>query len=242
METVKATLWIYGLALERTLQLVLSNWLVGLALLAYSMIFTVASIFLLPLGLIGGILLGLTVDACISSSLYLIENILTTGKATLDDFLKGFAVYLWEVVRITFLTWIPLMIASRVLASTPNGGILLICLLILLFVFLNAVPELLYQTRASGFDLLSGSYQFILDNWIEWFPPTLLMTIAGYGLLSLLTFLVLGLPSFLQILIDGFILGLGLTFFMVFRGALFTELNGTTRRNRVYRYKIRSSD
>jgi hypothetical protein len=34
--------------------------------------------------------------------------------------------------------------------------------------------------------------------------------------------------------------GLGLTYFMTFRGFLFAELYGTTRRSRLYRYKAHS--
>jgi hypothetical protein len=36
------------------------------------------------------------------------------------------------------------------------------------------------------------------------------------------------------------VLGLCLTYFMTFRGFLFAQLYGTTRRSRIYRYKART--
>jgi hypothetical protein len=35
-------------------------------------------------------------------------------------------------------------------------------------------------------------------------------------------------------------IGLLLTFFMIFRGFLFSQLHGTTRRTRIYRYNARA--
>jgi hypothetical protein len=36
------------------------------------------------------------------------------------------------------------------------------------------------------------------------------------------------------------IVGLGLAYFMTFRGFLFAQLHGTTRRSRLYRYKAQN--
>ncbi|MFQ5683934.1 MAG: hypothetical protein ACE5HC_11760 [Candidatus Binatia bacterium] len=241
MEIVKATLWIYGMAFVRSTQLVGKNWAVSFAPLAYSVILSVAAFFLIPFGIIGGILLVLTGNACVSSGLYLIENILNAGKADLSDFTGGFTVYLWEVVRISFILWIPMRVAATVLSSAPNGLLFLFFIQIALYIILNGVPELIYQSRASGLDLLAGSYSFITENWIEWLTPNLLITLAGVILLRVLDWFVSGLPSSLQFFVTTLGLGLFLTYFMTFRGLLFAELNGTTPRGRVYRYRTRSS-
>lgn len=241
MEIIKATLWIYRLALLRSAQLVAKNWVVSFAPLAYSIILSVAAFFLAPLWLIGGLLIALTGDACISSALHLIENILKTGKADFNDFIKGFTVYLWEIVRIFFILWIPLMVASAALLSVPNGWLFLSFIQITLYIILNAVPELIYQSRSSGVELFGASYRFITENWIEWFIPNLAITAAGYVLLHILDLVASGLPLFLQFFAMAFGLGLFLTYIMIFRGILFAELNGSTPRNRVYRYKMRDS-
>ena len=79
METIRATLWIYRMAFRRSAELVSINWRVALAPLAYGVILSLSVILFARLGIIGGIAMALTADACISSGLYLIENILNTS-------------------------------------------------------------------------------------------------------------------------------------------------------------------
>jgi hypothetical protein len=160
-------------------------------------------------------------------------------KAGFDDFVAGFTVYLWELLGIAFILWIPMRLAAMVLAGVPNGGLIYLMIQIALYVFLNPVPELIYQSRTSGLDLLSASYNFIVENWIEWFIPNLLLTVVGYFLLQMLATITEGLPLFIQSFLQVFTFGLCLTYFMVFRGFLFAELYGTTRRSREYRYRAR---
>ncbi len=179
METIKATLWIYRIAVKRSAQLVRENWVVVFAPLAYIVFLSVADIFLIPFGLVGGLLLLLASNACMSSGLHLLENILNSRKADFNDFLKGFTVYLWEIVRISFILWIPMMLVSSALYQTPNGDIIIMFIQIALYIILNAVPELIYQSRASGVEILVASYHFIIENWPEWFAPNIIITFAG---------------------------------------------------------------
>ncbi|HEU4342359.1 MAG TPA: hypothetical protein VFU31_12380 [Candidatus Binatia bacterium] len=237
MKIVQATLWIYLNAIRRSGQSVAKNWIVSFAPLIYGVGLSVAAWLAAPLGgIVGGFLLGLASQACLSSGLYLIQNIVQIGKTNFDDFVKGFTVYFWELVRIAFILWIPLWVASQALASVPNGRLIFALIQIALYVFLNPVPEFIYQTRSSGVELLSASYTFIVENWIEWFIPNIALTAAGYLLLQLLEISAAGLPGFLQVFLVAFVFGLCLTYVMVFRGFLFAELNGTNRRSRVYRY------
>jgi hypothetical protein len=57
----------------------------------------------------------------------------------------------------------------------------------------------------------------------------------------MLSFLAFSLPGFAQFFLVTFGLGLCLTYIMVFRGFLFAELHGTTRRSRAYRYDARQT-
>jgi hypothetical protein len=109
-----------------------------------------------------------------------------------------------------------------------------------LYILLNPVPEFIYQTRTSGLELLSASYNFIVENWLEWLVPNILITIAGFFLLRFLSAAIWALPFLVQWFVIAFGLGLFLTYFMTFRGFLFAELHGTTRRSRMYRYKART--
>ena len=239
MEILKATLWIYRTALLRSGQLATGNWKVAFAPLGYSLILSVAGVIFIRLGILGGMLFVLTVDACMSSGLYLIEIILKKRKVNFNDFLWGFSAYLWEIVRISFILWIPMMVVESVLASIPNGHLFLLFIQITLYIILNAVPELIYQSRTSGLDLLAASYNFIIENWPEWFTPNLIITLAGIILFKLLILITGILPWPLQFFVVTFALGLFAAYLMILRTLLFSELDDSNRRSRVYRYKMR---
>ncbi|HZD42265.1 MAG TPA: hypothetical protein VE131_16195 [Terriglobales bacterium] len=238
---IEATFWLYGIATRQACESVAKNWIVSLAPLAYGMIMTAAGSLAVFFGILGGFLLAIASQACLSSALYLIENIVRIGKTNFDDFVKGFGVYLWELLLIAFIIWIPLRLASVALAGTPNGWLIFALIQIGLYILLNPLPEFIYQTRTSGLDLISASYQFVVENWLEWFLPNILLTVAGYFVFEGLGVLVYGIPGFLQFFVLAFGFGLYLTYFMVFRGFLFGELHGTTRRGRVFRYNARHS-
>jgi len=241
MEQIKALVWIYKTCLMRTVELVRENLGIIFAPIAYGFVLSAAATLLAPLGFIGGLIRGIVWGACASSGLYLIENVVRMNKATLQDFTRGFSVYLWDILTIAFIFWIPMTLLGQVAFTTPNGPLLYLGVLIILYVIFNAVPELIYQGRVSGLALLSASYQFIVENWIEWLLPNLLIGILGYMLWDLVYRLATPMPFFLHDFLAKAAFGLFLAFLMIFRGLLFGELNGTTRRSRVYRYKARSS-
>jgi hypothetical protein len=241
MEQIQAIFWIYKTCLIRTVELVRGNLGIIFAPIAYVVVLSVAAMLVAPLGIVGGIVMGLVLAACASSGLYLIENVVRMGNASLQDFARGFSVHIWDILTIAFIFWIPMRLLAQVAYTTPNGPLLYLGVQILLYVIFNAVPELIYQSRVSGLALLSASYQFIVENWIEWLLPNLLVGVAGYLLRNVVYQLVSPLPFFLQYFFVEATFGLFLTFLMIFRGLLFSELNGTTRRSRVYRYKARSS-
>jgi hypothetical protein len=240
MEIVLATLWIYRVAFKRTLELLAANWPVIFAPLAYSVILSLVTTFFGPLWLIGGIVITAVTAACASSALFLTENIVRMGKVSFGDFTKGFSVYLWEILGIAFILWIPMMLLTGVAASTPQGPAIILFVELLLYVILNPVPELIYQTRTSGVALLSASYEFIVENWIEWFVPNIAIGFAAYWLLVWLDIPASYLPTFFGYFLLYSVFGLLLTFLMIFRGLVFSELNGTTRRSRAYRYRARA--
>jgi hypothetical protein len=242
METVKATLWIYRVALRRAVELLAGNWGIIFAPLAYSVILAIAASVFGPLGFIGGMIVTAIAAACGSSALFVIENIVRMGKVSLNDFVKGFSVYLWEIIGIAFILWIPMTLLRQVAYSTDEGPLIVFLVQFLLYVILNPVPELIYQSRTSGMALLSASYEFIVENWIEWFVPNVSITAAAYLLLNWLDAPAAYLPSFFRFFFVFSIFGLLLTFLMIFRGLLFSELAGTTRRSRSYRYRARSGE
>lgn len=242
METIKATLWLYRVALARSAALLAANLGIVFAPFAYSVLLSIAAVIASPLGFIGGFVVTAVSAACASSGLFLIENIVRMGKVSFSDFTRGFSVYLWEILGIAFILWIPMMLLREVAYSTPQGALIMIAVRLVLYVILNPVPELIYQTRASGVALLSASYEFIVENWIEWFTPNVLITVAAYALLQALDVPASYLPYFFGVLLTLSVFGLLLTYLMIFRGLLFSELNGTTRRSRAYRYRANSPE
>jgi hypothetical protein len=239
VKTIRVTLWLYRSAFGRSAEAVRKNWVVSFVPLLYGLGLSLVGVLAAPLGMIGGILLQLATLACISSGLFLVENIVRGGAAGFDDFINGFTVYLWELVQVAFILWIPRLMLAVVLQGTPNGFLIYWLIQIALIIFLNPVPEFIYQSRLSGLELLSASYNFIVENWIEWFLPNIVVALVGYLLLTLLETVTFALPAFMQFFVVAFGVGLFLTYFMVFRGFLFSELHGTTRRSRLFRYNSR---
>ncbi len=230
----------YATALTRSWACVRRNWVVSLAPVAYGIVLAVVASLVAPLGIVGALLFSLASQACISSGLFLIKNMVESNKADFNDFLNGFTVFLWELLAIAFILWIPLRLAATALAAVPNGALIYFLLKLTLYILLNPVPEFIYQTRASGLELISASYNFIVENWIEWLIPNILLFAAGYVLLELIETMLYDLPGFIALLLYSVIVGLGLAYFMTFRGFLFAQLHGTTRRSRLYRYKAQN--
>jgi hypothetical protein len=238
MSALHATLWLYRTALRRSWESLLKNWVVSLAPWAYGALLSVVAVVVAPLGILGGLVLGVATQACISSGLYLIKNIVESGRANVRDFINGFTVYLWELLGIAFILWIPMRVLAMALESAANGGLIFALIQIAVYILLNPLPELVYQTRSSGVTLISESYNFIVENWLEWFLPNIVLTIAGYLILQAFAAVTTGLPGVVQIFITAVGMGLCVSYFMIFRGFLFAELYGSTRRSRAYRYKI----
>lgn len=230
----------YANAFWRSWECAARNWVVSFAPVAYGIILAVIASLVAPLGIVGALLFSLASQACVSSGLFMIKNMVESNKAHFNDFLNGFTVFLWELLGIAFILWIPLRVLSMGLATAPNGALIYFLVKLALYILLNPVPEFIYQTRASGLGLISASYNFIVENWIEWLIPNIVLFALGYLLLELLEPLLFGLPGFVALFLYAFIAGLALTYFMIFRGFLFAQLHGTTRRSRLYRYKAQS--
>lgn len=232
MSWLTITLALYRRALRRAAELTLRNWPVLGSLFVYAAVMSAATVLAAALGIVGGFLLSLVWAACVGSFLSLVEMIVRSGRVTLDDFRRSAGVYLWDVVGVTFVLWIAFQLLTPALATIPQGRMLLLGLMLIVLVFFNAVPELIYLGRCSSLELLGESYQFIADNWIEWFPPTL---VAGAIFVVLMELPLAGA----LVVVKWALVGLFVYFVMVLRGFLFEELQGSTRRSRAFRYRSR---
>lgn len=230
MTWLTTTLGMYGRAFQRAGALTLRNWPVAGTTFAYSFALAGAATIASQLGLLGGFLVSLVWAACVSSFLYMVEMMLRTSSVSLADFRKSFGVYLFDVVGVTFVVWIVFALATPALRTIPQGPGLILGLNLVIAVLFNAVPELIYLGHHSSLALLSESYRFIADNWIEWFPAIILMALPILGILEL------PLPGVLEI-VRPVLLALWVYFMMVARGLLFLELHGSSRRARAFRHR-----
>jgi hypothetical protein len=215
------TVALYARVFRHAARLALRNWAVGLVVFLYGALLWVSRLLAAPLGIVGGLLLYLAAVACFSSWLSLVEQVIRVGRVRARDVPAGFAAYFNDLLTVGFLFWGLQLVASLVLAPFP---FLQIVFVLAVFVFLNAVPELVYLGRHAPAELLVESYRFIGENWIEWFP-------ANVALLAI----VLGARALDLGVVADALLGIVLYFGMIVRGLLFLELATSGRRAREFR-------
>jgi hypothetical protein len=227
------TVAIYRRSLARGGELALRNWPVLGTVFLYFFIFSMGAHFAFFLGRLGGFLLSVVMAFCVGSFLYLVEMIVQTNRVTLEDLRRSFGAYLGEVIGVMFTLWI-ISVALSAFAVSPNGRLIIFFINIVLWIFLNAVPELIYLGHYSIGELLAESYRFIGENWIEWFP-------INFVLLGIFLFL-WNQPAnnFLMTVVTTGIAALFLYFVMVVRGLLFLELHRSNRRARIFRHRAGS--
>ena len=215
---------LYARVFRRGAELALRNWPVGLVVILYAALLNVVTMIATPLGIVGGLLVYLATVACGSSWLSLVERVIRVGRVRASDVPAGFTAYLGDLLTVGFIFWGLQLIAGVVLAPLPFVQIVFI---LAVFVFLNAVPELVYLGRHPPAELLVESYRFIGENWIEWFPANLVLVGVVVA--------VLALPAGpFGLLLDG-ALGIVLYFGTIVRGLLFLELASSGRRAREFR-------
>ena len=232
MEWFAVTLDMYRRVVTQAGALAWRNWLVLGSVFAYSAIIFVTASLAGLFGIAGGLLVSVVSSACFGSFLYLVEMIVQTTRATWEDFRRSFFVYVWDVVGVSFVLWVFWQLAGPVLATLPQGRVIALCLKILMVVLFNAVPELIYLGHFTVLALLSESYQFITENWIEWFPPNI--AVIGF----VLVLWELPLSGLVGSALQTAAIALFVYFAMVMRGLLFLELSGSTRRARAFRHKM----
>jgi hypothetical protein len=230
MDWLQITLALYGTAFRRAGALTFANWPVLATLFVYAAIMTASLALAGMLGILGGFVVSLVWAACLGSFLALVEIIVRAGRVGLEDFRRSFGAYLWDVAGVLFILWIVRLVVVPALATLTQGVALLILLNLAVFVFFNAVPELIYLGHYSSLDLLGESYRFISENWIEWFPPNLAMALVLWVVADVP---VQGAAQWLHLAV----LALLVYYCMVVRGLLFQELHGSSRRSRAFRWR-----
>jgi hypothetical protein len=173
VELLSATLHLYRQAFQATWRSLMRSWVTVVALIGFALLFVGAARIVGSLGMIGGVLLGLVNALLVGATLRLIEQSLSAARPIqLTDVTESFGHYFWDVIGVGFVLWLPMMALDMGTQANPYGGFLSAAVMLLLFLLLNAAPEVIYQIRHdSPLDVFKASYEFVLEHWIEWFLP-----------------------------------------------------------------------
>lgn len=168
-----SVLTLYRRAVLSTLRSIQQGWIGMIALVGFALLFVGISRIAGPLGMAGGFILGAANALLVGATLHLIEQSLSGVRALqLHDIVDSLGHYFWDVIGVGFVLWLPVMALDMGTQANPYGQFLSAACLLLLFILLNPAPEVIYQVRHdSPLDVFKTCYDFVLENWIEWFLP-----------------------------------------------------------------------
>jgi len=228
------------------------SWLAAVSIPVYIFAVMMVAQVVAPLGMIGGIIVGVTASACLGGYLSLLASGVAGSQIKLADLKHGLRA-VWDVMSVAFAVWI-LSILVKVLVGMagPNGRAVAGIFSLAVAIFLNVVPELIYNSRNRSFALLKESASWIVEHPFAWFPPNLVFVFVfvflwAVGALSfsspgelLVTLSALGSGGILGIVVgapkwEAPLLVVLLHYVMVYRGLLFQELSSGSNRMRAFR-------
>lgn len=193
---------------------------------------------LAPLGLVGGFLFGIVFDLLLSCYLYFLGGVVAKQKVSLAELKTSFGAYFWAIINVFFVLWVVNFALDLVLAANPKRGAIQTAFAVVSAVALNAVPEVLYLKGShGGIETIQRSVRFLQDNWIEWFLPNGLLIAAAWAVLGPGATVAPMVDVRVWLVSSGVVIGLLGHVVMVFRGRLFQELDGSTHRQRMFKFR-----
>jgi len=235
--------------LIKTIKAIRVNWkifLVGISYFIFSLIiWRIASLA----WILSGLIIAVFQSAVISDFLYLMERIIKYGHFTMRDFKEGFKIYIWKAYSVLILFWFARyglnLFFGRLMAISIGGIGIWFIIEIFVFMALNPLPEVMYQKYNQGFDMITGAFEFVKENWLEWFVPNVLIAIVLYWMFGLamkpfaaVSGIFINGAASLMMIFTMMMLPLVISFFMIYRGFLFRILDRSTRRKRIYQYRM----
>lgn len=168
-----AALDLYKTALRRTWQSLRRGWIIIVVVIGFLFLLMLARQLAAPLGMAGGFLLGAVNALLVGATLSLVQQSISYARAlTVKDVFDSFGHYFWDVISVGFVLWLPLMALDMGTQNNPNGLLISYAVMLLIFILLNPAPEIIYQVQHdSPLDVFKSAYEFVLENWIEWFLP-----------------------------------------------------------------------
>jgi hypothetical protein len=219
---------------------------------------------ILPLGMAGGLILGLVYLALLTLYISWIARIVQKELLRWKELFEFDTSLFFGLMSVGFIFFLVDLVLSILFQGIANPFPIL-CIGILLAVLFNPVTEVVYQHRFESTHALKHSLQFVKDNFIEWFLPYFIFMCPFFFSRGSLEAAVLLLaqtdplfPLFQAVVPwtvvasrmnaqSGSILLTPLLFltivvlacwFMLFRGFLFKELDSGSRRTRAFRSRL----
>lgn len=188
-------------------------------------------------GMVGGFLLGIAMTFLSSCYLYFLGGVVAKQAVSLKDLKTALLAYFWSVMNVGFVLWIANIGLNFAIGQNPNANAFRAALALLAAVLLNATPEVIYlKGSVGGLETLQRSVKFLQENWIEWFVPNGLFIAAIWYYPQLGISTRMGFDVRAMLIGSSLLGGVVLHIMMVFRGQLFQELEGSTHRQRMFRY------
>ncbi len=197
-----------------------------------------ASALVAPLGMAGGFIMGAVIAGLGSCYLYFLGELVANAKVKLAEFGKSIGAYFWSVANVLFLYWIASIALGAVLSGSPQARGAGTALAWGAVVLLNAAPEVIYRSHTyGGLATIQRAVHFLQSNWLEWGIPNLLLLAAlQVARTDGISFLVSELGT-AGLVVWSIVFGGLFHLVMVFRGHLFVELDGSSHRQRMFRYR-----
>lgn len=223
---------IYGQAFANALMAIGRNLWTLILPIALLEAFDALGLLVSPMGFAGGFLMGLARSAALSIYTYFVAQVVAKQRVGLSELKTSIGAYFWTWINVFFGLWIMSLLLGP-MTVTPDGQRMLKALWLLLLVALNAAPETIYLKGTSGFiETVQRSFRFLQENWIEWFIPNAII-LAGWWFTENGTIPLYQLPPLLAAVVLGMLLHIA----VVFRGFLYEILDGTTHRQRMFKFK-----
>lgn len=190
---------------------------------------------------VGGVLMSLVGTALLSIYYSWIIDLARGTRLKASNLLRfEFDIFV-NCINVGFVFWLALWLVGASLQG-EQGQTILLCIHLGIAILCNTLPEVIMFGRVGGIPAIDGAFNFVRENWIEWFIPFLLILspwilLVGAGTLPVIATSPTLLPPFLVVLAStrlgvelnlpwiGSILGLVIAhWFMLFRAKLFQKL------------------
>ncbi len=215
-----------------------NSWTVLLPM-GLAVVFSVVRTVTGPLGMAGGFLTQLAYTAVFSVFTSFVADLVARNRTSLNDLKASIGAYFWPWMNVSFVLWVVGLLLRFALPGNVSKSGIIAAFSLLQLVALNAVPEVIYLKHpVGGIDTVKKGLDFLQAHWIEWFVPNGVLVAAAWFLFVEPAEVVLRVYAVIPfgVVVVPVLMGVVFHFAMVFRGFLFQALDGSTHRQRMFRF------